>query len=100
VAKFKHLEKKKTVTNENCIHEEINSRLNSENACYNSVQSLCSRLLLKNFKIKIYKTMIYLSLSLTLREEHRLRVFVNRRLRRIFGPKREEVGGGRLGKTA
>jgi hypothetical protein len=30
-------------------------------------------------------------LSLTLREEHRLRVFENRVLRRIFGPKRDEV---------
>jgi hypothetical protein len=33
-------------------------------------------------------------LSLTLREEHRLRVFENRVLRRIFGPKRDEVAGG------
>jgi hypothetical protein len=33
-------------------------------------------------------------LSLTLREEHRLRVFENRMLRRIFGPKRDEVTGG------
>jgi hypothetical protein len=32
--------------------------------------------------------------SLTLREEHRLRVFENRLLRRIFGPKRDEVTGG------
>jgi hypothetical protein len=32
-------------------------------------------------------------LSLTLREEHRLRVFENRVLRRIFGPKRDEVTG-------
>jgi hypothetical protein len=34
------------------------------------------------------------TLSLTLREEHRLRVFKNRVLRRIFGPKRDEVTGG------
>jgi hypothetical protein len=34
-------------------------------------------------------------LSLTLREEHRLTVFENRVLRRIFGPKRDEVTGGR-----
>jgi hypothetical protein len=34
------------------------------------------------------------SSSLTLREEHRLRVFENRVLRRIFGPKRDEVTGG------
>jgi hypothetical protein len=33
-------------------------------------------------------------LSLTLREEHRLRVFENRVLRRIFGPWRDEVTGG------
>jgi hypothetical protein len=34
------------------------------------------------------------TLSLTLREEHRLRVFENRVLRRIFGRKRDEVTGG------
>jgi hypothetical protein len=33
------------------------------------------------------------SLSLTLREEHKLRVFENRVLRRIFGPKKDEVKG-------
>jgi hypothetical protein len=33
------------------------------------------------------------TLSLTLREQHRLRVFENRVLRRIFGPKRDEVTG-------
>jgi hypothetical protein len=33
--------------------------------------------------------------SLTLREEQRSRMFQNRLLRRIFGPKREEVAGGR-----
>jgi hypothetical protein len=51
-------------------------------------------------KIKIYKTIILPAalygcetLSLTLREEHRLRVFENRVLRRIFGPKRDEVIG-------
>jgi hypothetical protein len=52
-------------------------------------------------KIKIYKTIILPvvlygceTLSLTLREEHRLRVLENRVLRRIFGPKRDEVTGG------
>jgi hypothetical protein len=35
----------------------------------------------------------YKTRSLTLREEHRLRVFENRVLRRIFGPKRDEVIG-------
>jgi hypothetical protein len=34
------------------------------------------------------------TLSLTSREEHRLRVFENRSLRRIVGPKRDEVTGG------
>jgi hypothetical protein len=59
---------------------------------------LSSRLLSRNVKVKIYKTIIlpvilygYETWSLTLREEHRLRVFENRVLRRIFGPKRDEV---------
>jgi hypothetical protein len=61
---------------------------------------LSSRLLSKNVKIRIHKTIIlpvvlygYETWSLTLREEHRLRVFDNRVLRRIFGPKRDEVTG-------
>jgi hypothetical protein len=37
---------------------------------------------------------------LNVREEHRLRVFENRVLRRIFGPKREEGSNRRLKKTA
>jgi hypothetical protein len=51
----------------------------------------------KNLKIKIYKTVILTVVlygcetwSLTLGEEHRLRVFENRVLRKIFGPKRKE----------
>jgi hypothetical protein len=36
---------------------------------------------------------IWLTWYLTLREEHKLRVFQNRVLRRIFGPKRDEVMG-------
>jgi len=44
-----------TVTNQNCMHEEIKGRLNSGNACYNSVQNLLSsRLLSQTLKIKIY----------------------------------------------
>jgi hypothetical protein len=61
---------------------------------------LSSRLLSKNLKIRIYKTINlpvvlyrFETWSLTLREEHRLRVFENRVLRRIFGPKRNEVTG-------
>jgi hypothetical protein len=81
---------------------EIKRRLNSGNACYHSVQNLLSsRLLSKNIKIRTYKTIILpvvpygcKTWSLTLRGKHRLRVFENRVLRRIFGPKRNEVTGG------
>jgi hypothetical protein len=61
---------------------------------------LSSRLLSKNINIRIYKTIILPVVlygcetwSLTLKEEHRLRMFENRVLRRIFGPKRDEVMG-------
>jgi hypothetical protein len=57
VAKFIYLEK--TLTNQNDVHDEIKSRLNSGNSYYHSVQNLlCSRLTSKNLKIKIYKTAI------------------------------------------
>jgi hypothetical protein len=63
---------------------------------------LSSRLISKNLKIKIYKTVILPVIlygcetwSLTLREEHRLRVFENKMLRMIFGPKMEEDGSWR-----
>jgi hypothetical protein len=90
-----------TITNQNLSQEEIKRRLNSGNACYQTVQNiLSSHLLSKNIKIKIYKTIILSGFlygceiwSLILREEHRLRVFENRVLRRIFGPKRDEVTG-------
>jgi len=98
VDEFKYLGT--TLTNRNSIQEEIKSRLKSGNACYHSVQNLLSSSLLsKNLKIKIYRTIILPVVlygsetwSLTLREEHRLRVFENRVLR-IFGPKRDEVTG-------
>jgi len=61
---------------------------------------LSSRLLSKNLKIKICRTIILPVVlygcetwSLTLREERRHRVFDNRVLRRVFGPKRDEVTG-------
>jgi len=99
VEEFKYLGT--TLTNQNYIQEEIKSRLKSGNTCFHSVQNLLSSSLLsKNLKIKIYRPIILTVVScgcetqsLTLREECRLRVFENRVLRRIFGPKRDEVIG-------
>jgi hypothetical protein len=61
---------------------------------------LSCHLLSRNVKVKIYKTIILPVVlyrcetwSVTLREEHRLWVFENRVVRRIFGPKRDEVMG-------
>jgi len=90
-----------TVTKQIYVHSEIKSVLNSGNACYHSVQNLLrSPLLSKIVMIKVYKTIILPVLmygcqtwSLTLREEHVLSMFGNRMLRRILGPKREEVTG-------
>jgi hypothetical protein len=87
------------IPNLNLIQEEIKRRLNLGNACYHSGQNLLSSCLLsENIKIKILRTIVLLvdlyeceTWSLTLREEHRLSVFENRTLRRIFGPKRDEV---------
>jgi hypothetical protein len=80
---------------QNYMKEKIKSRLNSGNTCYNSVRSLS-----RNVKVKIYKTITLPVVlygcetwSLALREEHGLRVFENRVLRRIFAPKRDEVTG-------
>ena len=88
------------LANQNSIQEEIKSRLKSLNACSHSVRNLlCSSLLSKELEIKIYRNIImpvlcrYETWSLTLREERRVRVFENGVLRRIFGPKRDEVTG-------
>ena len=99
VEEFKYLGTKSK--NQISVQEEIKSRLKLGNACYYSAQDLLSsRLLSKNLKIKIYKTIILPVVlcgcetwSLTLREELRLRVFENRLLRRVFGPTRDEVTG-------
>jgi len=88
-----------TLTSQNSIQEEIKIRLNSGNVYYHSVQNLLSSSLLsKNCKIKIYRIIILpvvlygcKTWSLTLREERSLRVFEMRVLRRIFGPKRDEI---------
>ncbi|KAJ4446465.1 hypothetical protein ANN_13161 [Periplaneta americana] len=84
VEKFKYLGA--TVTNINDTREEIKRRINMGNACYYSVEKLLSSSLLsKNLKVRIYKTVILPVLlygcetwTLTLREEHRLRVFENK----------------------
>jgi hypothetical protein len=90
-----------TLMNQNSIHEEIKSRLKSGNASYHSVQKLLSSSSLsKSVKINIYRT-ILLPVVLygcetwlvTLREECKETVFKNRMLRRIYGPKRDEITG-------
>ena len=90
-----------TLTYLNSIQEETKSRLKSWHAFYHPVQNhLSFRLLSRNIRIKIYRTIILPFVfygcetwSLALREEHSLRVFENRVLRRIFGSKRDEVTG-------
>ena len=63
-------------------------------------ESFVFQFAIQNVKIKIYRTIILPDAlygcetwSLTLREERRLRMFENRVLRRVFGPKRDEVTG-------
>jgi len=102
---FKRVEKfrwlRTTLTNQNSIQKEITSRLKSGNACYHSVQNLLSSSLLSNnIKITIHRTIILPVVlygcetwSLTLREERTLRMFENRVLRRILGPRRDEKTG-------
>ncbi|KAJ4450066.1 hypothetical protein ANN_01473 [Periplaneta americana] len=99
VEKFKYLGA--TVTNINDTREEIKHRINMGNASYYSAEKLLSSSLLsKNLKVRIYKTVILPVVlygcetwTLTLREEHRLRVFENKVLRKTFGAKRDEVTG-------
>jgi hypothetical protein len=91
-----------TVIKQNLIQEEIKERLNSGNACYHSVKNtLPSRLLSKNLKIRIYKTIIFPVVlygcetkSLILREAHRLREFEKRMLRKTSEPIKDGVTEG------
>jgi len=65
------------------------------------MQNLLSlNLLSKNINMKIYRTIILPAVlygcktwSFTMREERKLKVFENRVLKGIFGPKRDEVTG-------
>jgi hypothetical protein len=89
-----------TVTNQNCFHEEIRSTFWGMLAAF-LFRVLTSCLPSKSLKIKTHKTIILPIVlygcetwSVTLREEHRLRVFEKWVRRRIFGRKREEVAGG------
>jgi len=87
--------------NQNSFHEEIKCRLQSGNTCCYLVQNLLpSSLLSKNIKVQIYGiiTLPFVlygcdTWSPTVSEEHRLRVFGNRVLRKVFGPTRGEVTG-------
>ena len=70
-------------------------------ACYYPLEKILSiRLLSRKLKVNTYKTIILPvvlygceALSLTLRKEHRLRVFENKVLRKICGAKRDEITG-------
>ena len=100
IVSFENMEKFKylgvTVTNTNDIREKIKRRINMGNTCYYSLYKiLSSSLLSKKLEGNTYNTMILPVVlygcetwSLTLREEHRLRVFENKVLRKIFGAKK------------
>ena len=88
------------LTDENSIHEAIKSRLMSGNACYNSVQNMSSSLLSISVKINIHRIITLPVVlcgcetwSLTLGKKCRLEIFESGVLRRMFGPKRDEVTG-------
>jgi hypothetical protein len=89
------------LSNRNSFEEEVKMWLGSGNGSCHSAQTEPSRVLCQNVTIKIHQIMILPVVqhgsetwSLTVREEHKLRVFENRLLRRIFGPKRDGVTGG------
>jgi len=97
VEEFKYLGT--NLTHQNPIPEETESRLRLGNACYHSVQNLLSsRLLSKNLKMKIYRSIILPVVlygcetwSLTFREGRKLWVFQNMVLSGIFGSRSDEV---------
>jgi hypothetical protein len=99
VAKFKYCGT--TPTNQNAFTKNLRADY-SANERHRSVQNLLSsRVICINVYFEIYQTIILSpvlcglkTLSLTLKEEHTLKVAQNRMLRRIFGPQRREVTGG------
>ena len=79
--------------NQNSIHKEYQSTLHSGNACCHSVQNiLSSSFLSKTIKIRVQRTVI---LSVVLYGYENWSVILEKEymLRRIFGPKRDEVTG-------
>jgi len=99
VEEFRYLGK--TLTKHSSVQEEIKNRLKSVNACYHSVQKLLlASLLSKNIKTTMSELLFlpvilygFDTWSLTTRAERWVRVFENWGLRRIYGPKRDEVAG-------
>ena len=92
---WKSLHLEVTVTNTNDLREEIKRRISLGNESYYSLEKISqSGRLSKKLKVHAYKTIILPVVfygceawSLTLREEHRLRVFENKVLRKVFGGK-------------
>jgi hypothetical protein len=99
VATSKYLET--ILTDQNCINEEIESKLNTGNVCYYSVQSLLTSCqVFRDVKFKLHKTTILPVVLygcgtrfLKIRDENRPSVFEKRVLRRIFRRKKVEVTG-------
>ena len=84
-----------TLTNQNCICEEMKSRVKSGNSCYHQLQNLLSSSLQsRNMYIKIYRTITLLTvhMGLTLGPLH-CGCYKSKVLRKIFRPKSEEVIG-------
>ena len=102
---FKNVEKLKylgvIVTNKNDIREEIKRRINMYNTFYYSLEKILStHVLSRKLEVNTYKTIILPvalygcgTWSLTLKEEHRLSVFENKVLRKIFWAKTDEITG-------